>query len=67
MDKLAIFGAILALLAIGFGYTLEGGVLTNLFDLSAFVIVFGGTLGAVMLQATKFQFVTALKMLPWVC
>ena len=66
MDKLAIFGAVLALLAIGFGYTLEGGVLTNLFDLSAFVIVFGGTLGAVMLQATKFQFVTALKMLPWV-
>ena len=66
MDKLAIFGAAIALVAIGLGYTIEGGVLTNLFDLSAFIIVFGGTLGAVMLQATKFQFVTALKMLPWV-
>lgn len=66
MDKLAIFGIILAFVAIALGYTIEGGVLANLFDLSAFIIVFGGTLGAVMVQVTKFQFVTALKMLPWV-
>jgi len=66
VDKLAILGVILAFVAIGLGYTLEGGVLANLFDLSAFIIVFGGTLGAVMLQATKYQFITALKMLPWV-
>ncbi|ATC98213.1 flagellar motor protein [Pseudoalteromonas spongiae] len=66
MDKLAVFGAIIAFVAIGLGYTIEGGVLANLFDLSAFIIVFGGTLGAVMLQATKYQFTTAIKMLPWV-
>lgn len=66
MDKFAIIGALMALMAIAIGYTLEGGVLSNLFDLSAFIIVFGGTLGAVMLQTTKFQLTTAFKMLTWV-
>jgi chemotaxis protein MotA len=56
----------IAFLAIALGYSIEGGVLGNLLNLSAFIIVFGGTLGAVMLQSTKFQFITALKLLPWI-
>jgi chemotaxis protein MotA len=66
VDRLAIAGVCIAFLAIAFGYSIEGGVLGNLLNLSAFIIVFGGTLGAVMLQSTKFQFITALKLLPWI-
>ncbi|OXH88314.1 flagellar motor protein MotA, partial [Burkholderia multivorans] len=49
--------------AIVFGFTLEGGHLATLFQLEAFVIVLGGTLGAVMIQNTWARFVDAVKQL----
>ncbi len=66
MDKLALSGFSLALLAIVGGFMLEGGALSTLLHLPAFIIVFGGTLGAVMLQTPFSQFRLGLSMLPWV-
>ncbi|KDB09636.1 MotA/TolQ/ExbB proton channel [Burkholderia sp. lig30] len=63
MDLLTLFGVVFAAMAIVFGYTLEGGHLSTLFQLEAFVIVFGGTLGAVMIQSTWSRFFDALKQL----
>lgn len=66
MDKLALAGFITALIAIIGGFALEGGALSTLFHLPAFVIVVGGTLGAVMLQTPFSQFKQGISMLPWV-
>lgn len=52
MDKLSILGLVVALGAIAFGYSLEGGVVSALFNGPALIIVLGGTIGAVMLQTS---------------
>lgn len=64
MDKTAIIGILLAFAAIVGGYAYEGGSVITLFHLSAFVIVIGGSLGAVMLQTPKQDFINGIKMLP---
>jgi len=66
MDKLSIAGLLVAVLAIYLGFMLDGGSIMTLFELPAFVIVFGGTLGAVMLQSSSGQFFHALSLLKWV-
>ncbi len=66
MDRLTIAGIFIAFLAIIVGYKIEGGVIANLFNGAAFIIVFGGTLGAVMLQTSTRQFAMAIKMLKWI-
>ena len=66
MDKLAIAGFLLAVLAVAGGFVIEGGSLGTLLHFPAFLIVVGGTIGAVMLQTPTSQFVLGLKMLPWV-
>lgn len=66
MDRLSIAGLFVAVLAIYLGFTLDGGSVTTLFELPAFVIVFGGTVGAVMLQSSSAQFFHALSLLKWV-
>jgi chemotaxis protein MotA len=66
MDKLSIAGLFIAILAIYLGFSLDGGGIGALFELPAFIIVFGGTLGAVMLQSSKEQFLHALSLLKWV-
>lgn len=65
MDKLALSGFILAVVAVAGGFMLEGGALSTLFHFPAFIIVFGGTIGAVMLQTPFAQFRLGLSMLPW--
>ncbi len=50
MDILSIFGVILGFAAIIGGNFLEGGYLDSLLNLPAFIIVFGGTLGATFLH-----------------
>jgi chemotaxis protein MotA len=50
MDKASIGGVLLALFGIIAGLLLEGGNLGQIFQPTAAMIVFGGTLGAVMLQ-----------------
>lgn len=65
MDKLTFIGFAIALLAVVGGFMAEGGPIGTLFQLPAFLIVFGGTLGAVMLQSTLSQFVNGFMMLKW--
>ena len=65
MDKLAFIGFILAVVAVAGGFVLGGGTLSTLMHLPASIIVFGGTLGAVMLQTPFQQFRLGLSMLPW--
>lgn len=66
MDRLTIAGIIIAIAAIYIGFRFEGGAFSALFELPAFLIVFGGTIGAVMLQSSQRQFFHALSLLKWV-
>ena len=50
MDKSSIIGIFLAVAAIVTGLLIEGGSLRQVLQPTAAMIVFGGTLGAVMLQ-----------------
>jgi chemotaxis protein MotA len=65
MDKLSIFGILVAFVGIVGGQLLEGGSVSVLLQLAAFSIVFGGTLGAVMLHHPLKVFVTGMKMSRW--
>jgi chemotaxis protein MotA len=51
MDSISLIGLTLGLAAILVGQVLEGGHLSSLLQPTAFMIVIGGTLGAVMLQS----------------
>lgn len=66
MDKLSIAGLLLGLGGIMGGQLLEGGGISALFQGAAFLIVVGGTLGAVMLQSPLNVFVNGIKMGRWV-
>jgi chemotaxis protein MotA len=50
LDKSTIGGIVLALSGIGIGLVLDGGKLAQVLQPTAALIVFGGTLGAVMVQ-----------------
>jgi chemotaxis protein MotA len=50
VDKSTIGGIAIALFGIGIGLVLDGGKLTQVLQPSAALIVFGGTIGAVMVQ-----------------
>lgn len=64
MDILSIVGIIGAVGAILTGMTIEGGHVNSLINLPAFLIVFGGTIGAALLQSPWKLVKKALKMLP---
>ena len=66
MDPLSFIGIILGLGAVVGGNFLEGGHISSLLNGPAIVIVFGGTLGAVLLQTPLRTFVYAVKALKWV-
>jgi chemotaxis protein MotA len=66
MDKLSLFGLLVAVTGILGGQLLEGGSVDVLVQMAAFLIVFGGTMGAVMLQHPLNVFVTGIKMAGWV-
>lgn len=66
LDLLSVIGVVLALLAIFGGNFLEGGHLSQLFQLTALIIVVGGTLGAAMLQTSLPVFLRAMQMARWV-
>jgi chemotaxis protein MotA len=65
MDRISILGLALGLAAILGGQVLEGGALSSLLQLTAFAIVIGGTLGAVMLQSTPAVFFEGLRLAGW--
>lgn len=64
-DLTSFFGILLALIAIIGGQLLEGGHTNSLFQITAFVIVIGGTLGAIMLQNPLPVFLRGMRMAKW--
>ncbi len=66
MDIISVIGILLGITAIVLGQILEGGHLGSLLQVTAFMIVIGGTLGAVMLQHSLRVFLDGLAMLKWV-
>jgi chemotaxis protein MotA len=66
MDKISIFGLILGIAAILLGQVFEGGHVSSLLQPTAFLIVTGGTLGAVMLQSPLPVFIGGIRMARWV-
>lgn len=66
MDKISVIGLATGVAAILVGQVLEGGHISSLVQPTAFLIVLGGTLGAVMLQSPLPVFVAGMKMALWV-
>ncbi len=65
-DTLSIVGFLVAFTALMGGNFLEGGRIDSLLQGTAFFIVVGGTVGAVMLQTPPSVFKRAMKMFSWV-
>ncbi len=66
MDVISILGLLIGLAAILGGQLLEGGHVSSLLQPTAFVIVMGGTFGAVMLQSPFPVFLRGMAMAKWV-
>lgn len=66
MDILSLIGTLLGIGAILIGQQLEGGHIDSLVNGPAILIVFGGTIGAVMLQSPVPVFMRAMKIVRWV-
>ncbi|HXP30012.1 MAG TPA: flagellar motor protein [Stellaceae bacterium] len=66
MDILSIIGVVMGVACVLISMALDGGNLGSLLQLPAFVIVGGGTIGAVLLQTPLKIFLRGLKMLLWV-
>lgn len=62
MDINSILGLLIAFGGIVVGQLLEGGSIHSLLQLTAFLIVFGGTLGAVLVQSPLPVFIRGVKM-----
>ncbi len=65
-DFNSVIGLALALAGIVGGHILEGGHVDSLLQVTAFVIVAGGTVGAVMLQTPIRVFWGGIRMLKWI-
>lgn len=66
MDIVSILGITLAFAAILGGQLLEGGHAGSLLQLTAFIIVMGGTIGAIMLQSSSKIFFQGMKLTKWI-
>ncbi|WP_240143566.1 flagellar motor protein [Nitrosomonas sp. JL21] len=66
MDINSAAGIVLAFAAIIGGQILEGGHVGSLVQAAAFLIVMGGTIGAVLLQSPVSVFINGVKMSAWV-
>ncbi len=66
MDSISLAGLIIGLTAILLGQVLEGGHIGSLIQPTAFIIVIGGTLGAIMLQSPLRVFLDGMRMVKWV-
>jgi chemotaxis protein MotA len=66
VDLASIFGILLALLAIVGGQILEGGHVGSLIQFTAFMIVVGGTVGAIMLQSSPAVFLSGIRLIRWI-
>jgi chemotaxis protein MotA len=66
MDFLSLAGVVVAVGTILAGQLLEGGAVGSLLQLAAFLIVIGGTVGAVMLQSPLATFVEGMRLARWI-
>ena len=66
MDILSVIGILLSLVAIIGGNILEGGHTESLVQLTAFLIVIGGTVGAILLQTPLPTFLHSIKCVIWI-
>lgn len=66
MDALTLIGLLTGFLAIIIGQIHEGGDINSLLNISALLIVLGGTFGAVMVQTPLATFKRAFRVLPWI-
>lgn len=66
MDWGGLTGLALAFIGILLSYGLDGGRVLSLLQPAAFVIVFGGTMGAVITQTPLPTFIRGVKMLRWI-
>ena len=66
MDILSVLGILVGIGAILGGNLLEGGHLNSLVNGPAFIIVFGGTLGATFLQFRPAVFIRAIRISVWI-
>ncbi len=66
MEAFSVIGFLGAIAAILVGQHLEGGQWETLLNLPAFLIVVGGTLGAVMIETPRDSFKQAFTMVKWV-
>jgi chemotaxis protein MotA len=66
LDVISIVGILISMAAILGGQFLEGGHIGSLMQVTAFIIVMGGTFGACMLQFTLPVFLDGMRMLRWV-
>ncbi|MBV8633654.1 MAG: flagellar motor protein [Burkholderiaceae bacterium] len=66
MFYMTALGLGVALIAILSGQVLEGAALSALVQPGAFLIVFGGTLGAVIAQSSPKDFLQSLRLLRWI-
>ncbi len=66
MDFGSIIGILIALIGIIGGQLIEGGYIGSMLQTAAFLIVFCGTAGAVMVQSPVRVFVRGIRMARWV-
>lgn len=64
MNKLALLGFLIIVFSLLFAQSYHGLSVKGLFDLPAFLIVFGGTVGAVLVQTSSKQCRHALRLVP---
>jgi chemotaxis protein MotA len=66
MDILSIIGLLVSVCALLLGNLLEGGEIGSLVNGPALIIVFGGTLGATLLQFPPLIFIRSMEMFLWI-
>jgi len=66
MDILSVLGVLLGVGALLLGNMLDGGRLSSLINVSALIIVFGGTIGATLLHFPPMTFIRSFKMSRWI-
>lgn len=65
LDLLSVIGILIAFGAIVIGNYLDGGETEALWEVTALIIVIGGTLGATLVQTPLGVFIRSLKILKW--
>ena len=66
MDRIALTGLVISVVAVALGNSMEGGSAAALLDAPAFIIVIGGTIGATVLQTPWDRLRRSVALLRWI-